>query len=1077
MTKKNKILLLALAAMLVIALCLGVASCSGGEGSKADPETPAPSVGTEKLTYTLVLKTEGGKALEGVGVYFYTDSTMAELVWFAKTDAEGKVGFTDLESNGYVAVLDNPPEGYKVDPYYPLTDEVTEVVLTTDMADGDLANLTYKLGDVMMNFSITDADGNTWVLSDLLAEKQAVVLNFWYLQCAPCRAEFPYLQEAYEKYSDKIALLALNPINEDNEAIKAFAEELGLTFPMAHCDPNWEKAMQLTAYPTTVIIDRFGTIALIHKGSIDESKVFADAFEFFTEDSYKQTTVEDIMDLEIKAEGADSSNPIEIGSKTSFDVTLDAGQRVYYHIYRVDGMTLSVSNTNIAAEYNGTTYSSGSGLNFTVRCADTYTPAAVTFINEGEEPQTFTVRLSAKPGTVDNPNVLKKTGDFSVKVESGNSVGVYYTYTPKEDGLLTVQCTGITPKNVRYGISLTTQKGNATVQRNLEEDGDTETGTVSISVKKGVKVQITVSTLPDDTKSYPAASLKCTLSMGEDTTVDEDSTGRITYAVTVTDQDMIPLSGVFMNVKKTGAEASDNTVRLSTNEAGVAYTTQEAGDYDVVLTLPVGYTADTTAFRLTEARPYAAVKLTEAVAELKTYTVTVTDIQGNPLAGADVFFANSGRDAVTTDETGIVTMELQKAVYTVYVTPPTGYAADNNGYTFAEDSTELIIALEEGTGDDPGDTGEMLEYTITVVDYSGKAQSGVTVYAMKGAAMAGSAKTGSDGTVKLSLAAGDYTVTLSGTKLYYEEKLAVLSADNTNLTIRLAPGVSGTPQSLYVGAAYYIYVGGNYVQMQANAVNYYIFEPEEPGLYQFATSDPDAIISYWGGNTSFINDMTSSTDYDPATNTFTRNWKKGNLGGLLIIGVTGAEDCIIEVTRISDPILDETDLVPEVYEPQNPPKKFTINKAQGRRLKYVDMTAATEDFQIVMGSDGYYHLNSATGPILYINIGPNAPYHSLYYMAGAGGNGVAGNGIKATIYDEDGKAVKRIDFSEAMLEFGECADATYGIYPLTEDLRYIVQTAGKYYGWWDSESSNFWLDSVNGLNSELGWMFAVCYVP
>lgn len=1075
MTKKNRYLRLAVAVCLLLALCL--TAC--GKKSEA-----APVVGTEKVTYTVVLKTEGGKALADVGVYFYTDSTLAELVWFAKTDESGQASFTDLESTGYVAVLNNVPDGYKVEDQYPLTGELTEIILTTDMTDGDLANLSYELGDVMMNFSVTDVDGKTWVLSDLLAEKQAVVLNFWYLQCAPCKAEFPYLQEAYENYSDKIALIAMNPINDSREEIAAYAIENGLTFPMAHCDPDWEKAMQLTAYPTTVIIDRFGTIALIHKGSVDEAKVFEDAFSFFTADDYEQTVVEDIADLETFAAGSDSSNPIEIGSKTSFEVTVEPGQMVYYHIYRVDGMTLTVNNRDIYAVYNDRTYEPDGGtIEFTVRCADTYTPAAVAFGNSGEETETFTVRLTAKPGTVNNPYTLK-LGDFSVKVSAGNDQGVYHTYTPQQDGLLTVQCTGISPENVSCGISLTTQKGNATVQRTLEEDGDSGTGTVSISVTKGVNVQIIVSTLPDDTKSYPAATIKCTLSIGEDTDGDGDALERITYAVTVTDQDMIPVSGVFLDVKKAEAAAADTsssttdtqTVRVSTNEWGVAYTTQDAATYEVVLTLPVGYQAATTQFQLTAARPYATIKLDEIVVEMKAYTVTVTDAEGNPLP--DVVLLISGSTPQTTNADGVAQFELPKAAYTVYVTPPSGYAANSEGYSFAGESTEMTIVLEEGTTEEePGGTEEKLDYTITVVDYDGNPQQGVYVQIMKGTSLVTAPQTDSNGTVSVSLISADYTVTLSGTSLYYEPKLAVLPQGTTDLTIRLAPAISGAPEDYWFGSVRYLQLGGNYATIQSNAINYFVFEPTQAGQYRFSVSDPAAVLSYQGGSMFFVQDMTSSTDYNPRTNSFTRNWKESNIGGIVMIGVTGADDCIIEVTRLGDAILDETDITAEVYKAKKTPSAFKITAAQGRKLTYVDLSGKTSDYKIVMGSDGYYHLNSATGPLLYMNIGPNAPYHSLYYMAGAGGNGVAGNGIKATIYDDNGVAVKRLDFSECMLAYGECADPTYGVYPLTEDLVYIVQTAGEYYGWWDSSSSNFWLDTVTDLNPELGWMFAVCYIP
>jgi thiol-disulfide isomerase/thioredoxin len=79
---------------------------------------------------------------------------------------------------------------------------------------------------MVMDFTVTDPSGNSYTLSELTAQKKAVVLNFWYVECAPCNAEFPFLQEAYEQYADQIALLALNPINAP-EAIDAFCEENG----------------------------------------------------------------------------------------------------------------------------------------------------------------------------------------------------------------------------------------------------------------------------------------------------------------------------------------------------------------------------------------------------------------------------------------------------------------------------------------------------------------------------------------------------------------------------------------------------------------------------------------------------------------------------------------------------------------------------------------------------------------------------------------------------------------------------------------------------------------------------------
>ena len=88
----------------------------------------------------------------------------------------------------------------------------------------------------MRDFTVTTVDGEELTLSEILKEKQAVVLNFWYTGCGPCKNEFPLLQAAYEAYSDKIEVITMNPtdISQDTvEGIKASRDENGLTMPMA----------------------------------------------------------------------------------------------------------------------------------------------------------------------------------------------------------------------------------------------------------------------------------------------------------------------------------------------------------------------------------------------------------------------------------------------------------------------------------------------------------------------------------------------------------------------------------------------------------------------------------------------------------------------------------------------------------------------------------------------------------------------------------------------------------------------------------------------------------------------------
>lgn len=164
----------------------------------------------------------------------------------------------------------------------------------------NLEGTVFKLGDVFADMSVTTPEGETYVISELLKEKKAVVINFWYLNCGPCQMEFPYLQEAYEQYSEDIEVLAVNPVDGTDEEIADFKAKHELTFPMASCDYQWEKSMGITGYPTTVVIDRYGTVAFIHTGMMTETEEFSKVFAYFTSEDYEQTLIESLDDIVIE---------------------------------------------------------------------------------------------------------------------------------------------------------------------------------------------------------------------------------------------------------------------------------------------------------------------------------------------------------------------------------------------------------------------------------------------------------------------------------------------------------------------------------------------------------------------------------------------------------------------------------------------------------------------------------------------------------------------------------------------------------------------------------------------------------
>ena len=78
------------------------------------------------------------------------------------------------------------------------------------------AEIGTELGNGIADFTFTTYDGQSYSLYETLKEKKMVLINLWATWCGPCRSEFPYMEEAYEKYKDDIEIFALSVEEDDS---------------------------------------------------------------------------------------------------------------------------------------------------------------------------------------------------------------------------------------------------------------------------------------------------------------------------------------------------------------------------------------------------------------------------------------------------------------------------------------------------------------------------------------------------------------------------------------------------------------------------------------------------------------------------------------------------------------------------------------------------------------------------------------------------------------------------------------------------------------------------------------------
>lgn len=136
------------------------------------------------------------------------------------------------------------------------------------------------MGKKLKDFSVTTYDGKTFTLSESLEAHDLMVINFWATWCPPCCREFPFLQEAWKQYSDRVDVIAMSVEETDTDKVlKQFTAEYGLEFSVGRDELHMYRAMNGMYVPTTLIVDRNRRVVNVDIGMKNSVREFTDLFD------------------------------------------------------------------------------------------------------------------------------------------------------------------------------------------------------------------------------------------------------------------------------------------------------------------------------------------------------------------------------------------------------------------------------------------------------------------------------------------------------------------------------------------------------------------------------------------------------------------------------------------------------------------------------------------------------------------------------------------------------------------------------------------------------------------------------
>ncbi|HVW96466.1 MAG TPA: TlpA disulfide reductase family protein [Mucilaginibacter sp.] len=115
-----------------------------------------------------------------------------------------------------------------------------------------------RTGEKLNLFKIRDIDGMTINPKDLAGK--VVVLNFWFIACAPCMAEMPELNKIRMSFAADTNVVFIAIATDKQDALRDFLKDHPFTYRVVANGKNYASLYGIKAFPTNIVLDKQGRV-------------------------------------------------------------------------------------------------------------------------------------------------------------------------------------------------------------------------------------------------------------------------------------------------------------------------------------------------------------------------------------------------------------------------------------------------------------------------------------------------------------------------------------------------------------------------------------------------------------------------------------------------------------------------------------------------------------------------------------------------------------------------------------------------------------------------------------------------